>query len=146
MTVNSLEAGNIEGRQQEQEMESENLDLMAGNECKELPTTVKGLHMECTQSKDLIESANKELLSINQTQGDFSTWGIDTRIKERPANHDIQNINRCITALTKRESVSAKNRPFDFLWIASCVLYAVVIAFFLFSKRWKKRPIETGNR
>lgn len=101
--------------------------------------------MECAQSKDLIESANKELLSITQTQGDFSTWGIDTRTKERPTNRDIENINHCITALMKRESVSAKNRPFEFLWTASCVLYAVVITFLL-SKSWKKHPRETGNR
>ena len=86
--------------------------ITAGNDWKELPTTVEDLHMECTQSKDLIESAKTELLSINQTQGDFSTQAIDTRTKERPINRDIENINHCITSLMKRESVSAKNRPF----------------------------------
>ena len=126
-------------------MELENLDLTAGNECEESPTTVEDLHMECALSKDLIESVNKELFSINQTQGDFSTRGIDTRTKARPTNRDIENINHCITALMKRESVSAKNRPFEFFWTASCVLYAVVIAFLL-SKRWKKCPRETGSR
>jgi len=49
LIVNNLEAGNTEGQQQEQQMESENLDLTAGNECEELPTTVKDLLMECTQ-------------------------------------------------------------------------------------------------
>ena len=47
---------NIEERQQEQQRESENLDLTAGNECEEVQTTVEDLHMECTQSKELLES------------------------------------------------------------------------------------------
>ena len=49
------------------------------------------------------------------------------------------------TELMKRESASAKNGPFEFLWAVSCGLYAVVIAFLL-SKRWKKRSSKTGNR
>ena len=49
------------------------------------------------------------------------------------------------TELMKRESASANNRPFEFLWTVSCGLYSVVIAFLL-SKRWKKRSSKTGNR
>ena len=49
------------------------------------------------------------------------------------------------TGLMKRESASAKNRPFEFLWAVSCGLYAVVIAFLL-SKRWKKRSSKTRKQ
>ena len=49
--VNNVGRENIEERQQEQQRESKNLDLTAGNECEEIQTTVEDLHMECAHSK-----------------------------------------------------------------------------------------------
>ena len=60
----------------------------------------------------------------------------DTRIKERPTKHDLDNINQTITEIMKQASPG--ENPFSYLWIANCVLYSVVVAFLL-NKGWKKQ-------
>ena len=62
---------------------------------------------------------------------------IDTRTKEKPKNDDLRNINNTVE-LMEQDNMSPENDPFNYLWMANVVLYAVIVAFLLM-KGWKKQ-------
>ena len=63
---------------------------------------------------------------------------IDTRTKEKLKSEDLRNINSAVEELMKQNSMSPENDPFNYLWMANGVLYAVSVAFLLM-KGWKKQ-------
>ena len=63
---------------------------------------------------------------------------IDTRTKEKLKSDDLRNINSAVEELMKQNSMSPENDPFNYLWMANGVLYAVSVAFLLM-KGWKKQ-------
>ena len=91
---------------------------------------------------ELIHSLNAILACVNTQQDQFRDRDFDTRIKERPTKSDLNNITKTITELMKQHQVSPRENPFSYLWIANCVLYSVVLVFFL-SKGWKKQRSGT---
>ena len=73
-------------------------------------------------------------------------YNVDTKIKEKPTNRDIKNINKAIENVMEKNKVSEIDQPFVYLWMANCILYAVVVAFLL-AKNWKKnRNSQTEDR
>ena len=87
---------------------------------------------------ELLEASEQMIGMINTRMGDFVAREIDTRTKGRPTASDIRNINSAITEMMQRNNISPTENPFEYLWIANCVLYSVVIAFLL-AKGWKKQ-------
>ena len=75
--------------------------------------------------------------SIVHRQGDFCERDVDTRVKEKPTNRDFENINKAIENVMEKNKVSEIDQPFVYLWMANCILYAVVVAFLL-AKNWTK--------
>ena len=75
--------------------------------------------------------------SIVHPQGDFCERDFDTRVKEKPTNRDFENINKAIENVMEKNKVSEIDQPFVYLWMAICILYAVVVAFLL-AKNWTK--------
>lgn len=63
---------------------------------------------------------------------------IDTRTKEKPKNEDLRNINNAVEELMEQNNSSPENDPFNYLWMANVVLYAVIVALLLM-KGWKKQ-------
>jgi len=86
----------------------------------------------------LLQSSQDILSSIQTNQGDFTMRKIDTRTKKKPKSDDLQNINSAVEELMKQNSMSPENDPFNYLWMANGVLYAVSVAFLLM-KGWKKQ-------
>ena len=68
---------------------------------------------------DLVESACIILASIVHPQGDFCERDVDTRIKEKPTNRDIENINKAIENVMEKNKVSEIDQPFVYLWMIS---------------------------
>ena len=60
-----------------------------------------------------------------------------TRTKERPTKSDLKSIHKVLETLMNQNRVSPIEDPFDYLWIANCALFSVVVAFLLL-KGWKK--------
>ena len=89
------------------------------------------------KERELLEFANSILLSISNTQSDFTERHVDTRTKERPTMSDLKSINKVIKTLMSQSELSPEEDSFQYLWIAKCVLYSVIVAFLL-SKGWKK--------
>ena len=96
------------------------------------------------KERELLESASSILLSISNTQGDFTERHVDTRTKERPTRSDLKSINKVITTLMSQSELSPGGDPFQYLWIANCVLYSVIVAFLLL-KGWKKNTPDHSN-
>ena len=89
---------------------------------------------------DILEGATSILTSISPTSGEFGRRNIDTRIKQRLTRTEVKNINAAIDVLMRREvehSMDPTTNPLGHLWMANCILYAVVAAF-LINKGWKK--------
>ena len=74
---------------------------------------------------------------------------VDTRVKQRPTQAAINNINLAVNEIVNREqqqhSINPSRNTFEYLWIISCILYAVVVAF-LFYKKWKKPAGAKGQK
>ena len=102
------------------------------------------LHTSLTQEQQLnngdqerfslLEPASRIMEAISTNPVDYSQRDIDTRTKETPSTKHLEEINQAIKLLMERYEVT--QNPFGFLWLASCVLYSVVCAFFLM-KGWK---------
>ena len=91
---------------------------------------------------ELLEASDQMIGTINTRMGDFVAREIDTRTKGKPTTSDIRNINNAITEMMQRNNISPTENPFEYLWIANCVLYSVVTAFLL-AKGWKKQGPRT---
>ena len=96
----------------------------------------------------VLEGAAPRFTKISQTIGDFTMREVDIRVKQRPTQADINNINLVVSEIVNREqqqhSINPNRKPFQYLWMINCILYAVVVAF-LFYKKWKK-PAETKGK
>ncbi|XP_015765670.1 PREDICTED: uncharacterized protein LOC107344511 [Acropora digitifera] len=96
----------------------------------------------------VLEGAAPRFTLISQTIGDFTMREVDTRVKQRPTHADINNINLVVSEIVDREqqqhSINPNRKPFEYLWMINCILYAVIVAF-LFYKKWKK-PAETKGQ
>ena len=99
-----------------------------------------------TEVNDILEIARPIYGSVAAVLGDFSARIMDTRIKERPTRADIAIINRASSELMKQKDtgISAEVDPFNTLWIASCVLYSVVVAYLL-NKGWRKKHVQSRS-
>ncbi|PFX23499.1 Retrovirus-related Pol polyprotein from type-1 retrotransposable element R2 [Stylophora pistillata] len=79
------------------------------------------------------------LASVKQSPGDFSGRCYDPRTKQKPTGNDIDNVNTAVRELLKCNMVPDPSEdPFGYLRMANCVLYSVIIAFYVF-KGWKKK-------
>ena len=96
----------------------------------------------------VLEGAAPRFTLISQTIGDFTMREVDTRVKQRLTQADINNINLVVSEIVNREqqqhSINPNRKPFEYLWMINCILYAVIVAF-LFYKKWKK-PAETKGQ
>ena len=92
--------------------------------------------------KNIFQAAKLVFASVAADPGDFSNRLLDSRTKKRPTNQDIININAAIEHLMKQNDVNnapdPEQNPFVFLWLANCVIYAVVVAF-LVMKGWEQK-------
>ena len=92
--------------------------------------------------KNIFQAAKLVFASVAEDPGDFSNRLLDSRTKKRPTNQDIININAAIEHLMKQNDVNnapdPEQNPFVFLWLANCVIYAVVVAF-LVMKGWEQK-------
>ena len=95
------------------------------------------------QTCDLLDSSNVFFALANTQQGEVGEQEIDTRISARPTKRDLNNINLTTMKLMEQHQVSPKENPFNYLWVANCVLYSVVMAFLL-NKGWKKQRRGTS--
>ena len=124
-------------------LHSETHNTEEGDEAQKEQTSEANTSGELTSSEEnseiieLVESACIILASIVHPQGDLCERDVDTRIKEKPTNRDIDNINKAIGNVMKKNKVSEIDQQFVYLWMANCILYAVVVAFLL-AKNWKK--------
>ena len=85
------------------------------------------------------------LLSISNTQGDFTERHVDTRTKERPKMSNLKSINKVITTLLNEPKWVILRGLISVFMVANCVLYSVIVAFLL-SKGWKKNnPGHSNN-
>ena len=57
---------------------------------------------------------------------------------------DLKSIKKVITTLMSQSELSPAGDPFQYLWIANCVLYSVIVAFLLL-KGWKKNTPGHSN-
>ena len=97
-----------------------------------------------SEARELLETSAHIYTQISPCEGDFRNRTIDTRTKGKPINGDLENINKVIMELMKQCRVSPTDNPFSYLWIANCVLYAVVTAFLL-HKGWKKQGSNNSS-
>ena len=79
----------------------------------------------------LLEKATQLSASVNSDPGEYKSRQIDTRTKEKPTGYDLKNINKTVEELMRQNVISLVENPFGYLWIANCVLYSTVSAFFL---------------
>ena len=96
-----------------------------------------------------MDGAALVLAQVNAQEGEFTNREINMRIKEKPTNNDLDNINKAIVELMKQYNISLTENPFSHQRIANCVLYSVITVFLL-QKGWKKqgprRPRCVDNR
>ena len=79
---------------------------------------------------------------MTQVSGEFKERCYDTRTKQRPNIKDIANVNIAVREIIKQSSApDPVENPFGFLWLVNCILYSVIIAFYI-SKGWKKQQGE----
>ena len=73
-----------------------------------------------------------------KSPGDFNGRRHDTITKQRPTQAEIKDVNAAVSVLVKRNTIpDPAQDPFGYLWIANCLLYSVIVAFYI-SKDWKK--------
>ena len=79
---------------------------------------------------------------MTQVSEEFNERCYDTRTKWRPNNKDIANVNPAVREIIKQRSVpDPVENPFGFLWLVNCIVYSVIITFYI-SKGWKKQQGE----
>ena len=91
-----------------------------------------GLNSEAIK---LAQKAEIIYASLGNVPGDYSQRFVDTRTKERPSLKDLENIKTVVSEMMNNRRVNGK--AFQSIWIVSCIVYSVVIAFLLL-KGWKK--------
>ena len=79
----------------------------------------------------MLEKATQLSASVNSDLGEYKSRQIDTRTKEKRTGYDLKNINKTVEELMRQNVISPVENPFGYLWIANCVLYSTVSAFFL---------------
>lgn len=88
---------------------------------------------------ELAQLATQFLASVKQSPRDFSGRSYDTRTKQKPTGNDIDNVNTAVRELLKCNTVPEPSEDsFGYLWMENCLLYSVIIAFYV-CKGWKKR-------
>ena len=97
------------------------------------------------ETRVLVEGTALVLARVNMQEGEFIDREIDTRIKEKPTNNDLVNINRAIVELMQQHHISPTENPFSYHWVANSVLYSVVTVFLL-QKEWKKQGPRSLRR
>ena len=90
------------------------------------------------ETSALVDKAALVLARVNAQEGEFINREIDTRIKEKPTNNDLGNINKAIVELMQQHHISQTENPFSYQWVANSVLYSVVTVFLL-QKGWRKQ-------
>lgn len=98
----------------------------------------------------IIKAARPILASVITNPGYFNQRVSDTRTRKHPTIGDITNINGAIDVLIKENNGSSNiidpaQDPFICLWLANCVLYSVVIAFFVMKGCRKRRDLRAGK-
>ena len=149
-TGQPVEEGNLLYEVQEpsiNESEQATSDLHTANENNHLegPQFLEETNLD---AREILEGAIPIFASVNSNTGDFSSRDIDTRVKQRPTQSDINTINTVINELRRREeghTLDPNRNPFGYLWLTNCILYSVVVAF-LIHKGWKKEPGTTERR
>ncbi|XP_044171503.1 uncharacterized protein LOC122955828, partial [Acropora millepora] len=87
---------------------------------------------------ELLQLTDPILVSVAKSRGDFNGRRYDTRTKQRPTGAEIKDVNEAVSVLLKRNTIpDPAQDPFGYLWIANCILYSVIVAFYI-SKDWKK--------
>ena len=106
-------------------LHSETHNTEEGDDAQKEQTSKTNTSGELTSSEEnseiieLVESACIVLASIVHHQGDFCERDVDTRIKEKPTNRDIENINKAIENVMEKNKVSEIDQPFVYLWMAN---------------------------
>ena len=78
------------------------------------------------------------LASVAKSPRDFNGRRHDTRTKQRPTGAEIKDVNAAVSMLLKHNTIpDPAQDPFGYLWIANCILYSIIVAFYI-SKDWKK--------
>ena len=87
----------------------------------------------------ILEGAAPRFTLISQTIGDFTMREVDTIVKQRPTQADINNINLAVNEIVNREqqqhSINPNRNPFEYLWMIN-----------LFYKKWKKPAGAKGQK
>ena len=77
----------------------------------------------------VLEDAAPRFTLISQTIGDFTMREVDTRVKQRPTQADINNINLVVSEIVNREqqqhSINSNRKPFKHLWMINCILLSL---------------------
>ena len=130
--INAVQNVNIQNANLEQELQDIDLHTTTRNRTREEIDSTNPAYQA------LLQSSQDILSSIQTNQGDFTMRKIDTRTKEKPKSDDLRNINSAVEELMEQNSMYPENDPFNYLWMANGVLYAVTVAFLLM-KGWKKK-------
>ena len=85
----------------------------------------------------LLDKASQLFASVNSDPDEYKSRQIDTRTKEKPSGNDLENINKTVEELMWLNIISPVENPFGYLWIANCVLYSTVSAFFF--NKWLEK-------
>ena len=105
----------------------------------DLHTSSSQVPGENAETTELTQLTLPILASVTQVSGEFKERCYDTRTKQRPNNKDIANVNAAVREIIKQRSVpDPVENPFGFLWLVNCIVYSVIIAFYI-SKGWKKQ-------
>lgn len=112
----------------------------------DLHTSSSQVPGEDAETAELIQLTFPILASVTQVSGEFKERCYDTRTKRKPNNKDIANVNAAVREIIKQRSVpDPVENPFGFLWLVNCIVYSVIIAFYI-SKGWKKNSREKEIR
>ena len=91
---------------------------------------------------ELLQLTNPILASVAKSRGDFNGRRYDTRTKQRPTGAEIKDVNAAVSVLLKHNTIPDPTQdPFGYLWIVNCILYSVIVAFYI-SKDWKKGDVN----
>ena len=91
-----------------------------------------------TSVYELLQLTDPILASVAKSRGDFNGRRYDTRTKQRPTGAEIKDVNAAVSVLLKHNTIpDPAQDPFGYLWIVNCILYSVIVAFYI-SKDWKK--------
>ena len=93
------------------------------------------------QTRELMDSTMDIFATVSARDGLFTSREIDTRTKEKITKKDTETINNVVYKMLEEKTTSPIERPFEYLWMVSCILYSAVVAFLL-SKGWKKYPTD----